>query len=86
LEARGWSIVNNSPAAVLCIKPPPGSGSVRSIVARVLATGHAWVASAVFEGNEIIRACISNGESSEHDVEELVAALSAAAEASSLAS
>jgi glutamate/tyrosine decarboxylase-like PLP-dependent enzyme len=86
LEARGWSIVNNSPAAVLCIKPPPGSGSVRSIVARLLATGHAWVASAVFESNEIIRACISNGESSEHDVEELVAALSAAAEASSLAS
>ena len=81
LEARGWSIANDSPVAVLCIKPPPGGGSVRSIVARVLATGRAWVASAMFEGDEIIRACISNGESSEHDVEELVAALSAAAEA-----
>jgi glutamate/tyrosine decarboxylase-like PLP-dependent enzyme len=83
LEARGWLIVNNSPVAVVCIKPPPRCGSVRSIVARLLATGRAWVASAVYEGDEIIRACITNGESSESDVDELVAALSAAAEASS---
>jgi glutamate/tyrosine decarboxylase-like PLP-dependent enzyme len=82
LEARGWSIVNNSPVAVLCIKPPRACDSVPSIVARLLATGRAWVAPAVFEGDQIIRACISNGESSEHDVDELVAALSAAAETS----
>jgi glutamate/tyrosine decarboxylase-like PLP-dependent enzyme len=75
LEMRGWSVVNNSPVAVLCIKPPYRYGNVRSIVARLLATGRAWVAPAVFEGDEIIRACVSNGESTEQDVDELVAAL-----------
>jgi glutamate/tyrosine decarboxylase-like PLP-dependent enzyme len=81
LEARGWSIVNSSPVAVLCIKPPPGYGSPRSIVAKLLTTGRAWVASTRFEGEEIIRACVTNGESSEHDVDELVAALCDVAEA-----
>jgi hypothetical protein len=42
--------------------------------------GRAWVATAIFEGEEIIRACITNGESGEHDVDELAAALRLAAE------
>ena len=80
LETRGWSIVNNSPLAVLCIKPPSAVGNVRAVVSRLLATGRVWVAAAMFEGDEIIRACVTNGESSEHDVDELAAALRLAAE------
>jgi glutamate/tyrosine decarboxylase-like PLP-dependent enzyme len=80
LESRGWLIVNDSPVAVLCIKPPPTSRSVHSIVTRLLATGRGWVAPAVFEGQDIIRACVTNGESSERDVDELVAALAEAGE------
>jgi glutamate/tyrosine decarboxylase-like PLP-dependent enzyme len=83
LESRGWSIINDSPLAVLCFTPPPGSDAVRSIAARVLASGRAWVAVADFEGCEAIRACISNGETTEHDVNELVAALEAARRAES---
>jgi len=75
LETRGWSVVNNSPLAVLCIKPPSGFNNVRSIVGRLLATGRAWVAAAMFESDEIIRACVTNGESSEYDIDELVTAL-----------
>ena len=75
LETRGWSIVNDSPLAVLCIKPPSGFNNVRSIVGRLLATGRVWVAAAMFESDEIIRACVTNGESSEYDVDELVSAL-----------
>lgn len=78
LERCGWSIINDSPLAVLCIKPPSGFDKVRSIVSRLLAAGRAWVAAAMFEGEEIIRACVTNGESSEHDVDELVNALEAA--------
>jgi glutamate/tyrosine decarboxylase-like PLP-dependent enzyme len=77
LAARGWSIVNNSPLAVLCIKPPPGSDDVRSVVARVLASGRGWVATAAFEGNEVIRACVTTGETGENDVDELVRILEA---------
>ena len=78
LMARGWKIANSSPLAVLCIKPPPGFGDVRSIVSRVLASGRAWVAVAKYEGSEIIRACVTHGETTPADVIELVHTLQAA--------
>jgi aromatic-L-amino-acid decarboxylase len=75
LIARGWSVVNSSDLAVLCIKPPRGYGDVSSIVARVLASGRAWIAVAKFEGTDIIRACITHGETTEQDIYALVKAL-----------
>jgi glutamate/tyrosine decarboxylase-like PLP-dependent enzyme len=72
LVARGWSIANSSPLAVLCIKPPPGFEDIRSIVRRVLASGRAWVAVASFEGSDVIRACVTHGETTADDVIELV--------------
>ncbi|MFZ0676445.1 pyridoxal phosphate-dependent decarboxylase family protein [Candidatus Binatus sp.] len=80
LLAHRWSIANSSPLGVLCIQPPPGSGNVRSIVARVLASGRAWVAVASFEGSEIIRACVTHGETTEDDIIEAVDTLVDAAE------
>jgi hypothetical protein len=68
-----WNRTVRNP--VLCIKPPPGLGDVRSIVARVLASGRAWVAVASFEGSEVIRACATHGETTPDDVLELVRAL-----------
>ena len=81
LLRREWSVVNSSPLAVLCIKPPPGVGDVRSIVARVLASGRAWIAAASFEGSDVIRACITNGETMSDDVLELVRLLLARSDA-----
>ena len=78
LAARGWRMVNNSPMAVLCIEPPPGSADVQAIVGRVLASGRAWVSAAAFEGRKVIRACITHGETGAADVDVLVAALEAA--------
>jgi aromatic-L-amino-acid/L-tryptophan decarboxylase len=79
LSARGWSVVNDSPLAVLCIKPQPGSEPVTSIARRVLGSGRGWITAAQFEGCEIIRACISNGETAPDDIAELVTALETAA-------
>jgi len=75
LVALGWSIANSSELGVLCLQPPPGCGDVRSIVARVLASGRAWVAVASFEGSDIIRACVTHGETTEDDVHELARTL-----------
>jgi glutamate/tyrosine decarboxylase-like PLP-dependent enzyme len=75
LIARGWSIANSSPLAVLCVRPPAGLGDIRSIVARLLASGRAWVAVASFEGSDVIRACVTHGETTEQDVIELAYAL-----------
>lgn len=75
LTTRGWSVINDSPLAVLCLKPPRGSSEVRSIVARILDSGRAWVAAATFEGNEIIRICVTHGETATADIAALANAL-----------
>lgn len=78
LLARGWRIANDSPAAVLCVEPPPALGEVKPIVSRLLASGRAWVAAAKFEGRDVIRICVTHGETAPDDVIELVNALHAA--------
>jgi aromatic-L-amino-acid decarboxylase len=78
LAARGWSIVNDSRLAVLCLLPPAGSAPVRELVRKLLASGRAWAAVAKLEGQEVVRLCATHGEISMADIEELVAALEAA--------
>jgi glutamate/tyrosine decarboxylase-like PLP-dependent enzyme len=75
LLSEGWAIANNSPLAVLCIKPGLGHDDARAIVGRVLASGRAWVSAARFEGDEVIRACVTHGETTPDDIVELVEAL-----------
>jgi glutamate/tyrosine decarboxylase-like PLP-dependent enzyme len=78
LRSLGWTIVNDSSLAVLSIQPPPGSPDVGSIVSKVLRSGRAWISSATFEGQAVIRACLTHGETTQRDVDELVDALRAA--------
>jgi len=78
LAERGWRVANASPAGVLCVQPPAGSANVRTLVARVVASGQAWVAPALFEGADTVRICVTHGESGPADIEALVAALQSA--------
>jgi aromatic-L-amino-acid decarboxylase len=84
LVERGWTIANESLLAVLCIEPPPGCGEVRSIVSRALTSGRTWVSAATFEGRDIIRACVTHGETTANDITELVDALQTARRAHSI--
>ena len=79
-RARGWSVVNQSAVAVLCLTPPAGAvPDVRTIVARVVASGRAWVSLARFEGQNVVRACITHGQATPADIAEAVEALHDAA-------
>jgi glutamate/tyrosine decarboxylase-like PLP-dependent enzyme len=78
LVARGWTIANQSALAVLCIEPPPGARDARAIVSRVLASGRAWISIATFEGRQVIRACVTHGETTQDDIVQLVDALQTA--------
>jgi glutamate/tyrosine decarboxylase-like PLP-dependent enzyme len=78
LQSRGWSVANDTALAVLCAEPPAGSAPVRDIVSRVVGSGRAWVSVAAYEGREVVRACVTHGETSEDDVAMLIAALEAA--------
>jgi glutamate/tyrosine decarboxylase-like PLP-dependent enzyme len=75
LERRGWSIVNDSPFALLNVVPPSVLGDPQTVVARVLASGRAWVSLARFEERDVIRICVTHGETSAADLTILVEAL-----------
>ena len=72
LERRGWSIVNDSPFALLTVVPPASLGEPRAVVARVVASGRAWVALARFEERDVIRICVTHGEAGDADLAILV--------------
>jgi len=78
LRQHGWQVANDSPLAVLCVEPPPGSADPATIVRRVLASGTAWISVATFEGRPTIRACVTHGRTTADDVARLVTALAAA--------
>ena len=65
----GWTVANQPELAVVCLEPPAGSAAVREIVGRVVASGGAWISVAQFEGREVIRACVTHGETSVDDIE-----------------
>jgi glutamate/tyrosine decarboxylase-like PLP-dependent enzyme len=75
LETRGWSVVNDSPLALLNVVPPAALGDPRSVVARVLKSGRAWVSLARFEEQDVVRICVTHGETSAADLAILVQAL-----------
>lgn len=75
IKARGWSVLNRSSLAVLCLEPPSGSADITTIVNRVVSSGRAWVSAADFEGRKVVRACVTHGETGESDVAVLVEAL-----------
>jgi glutamate/tyrosine decarboxylase-like PLP-dependent enzyme len=82
LEALGWTVANSSELAVLDVVPP-GRADVRALVRNVVSSGRAWVAPTTFEGRDVVRICATNGETSDSDVEQLIAALGSALSAAS---
>lgn len=75
LLALGWTIANDSVLAVLDAVPPAGFADVRTLVRRVVASGRAWVAPTTFEGRDVVRICVTNGETTLADVDALIAVL-----------
>ena len=71
----GWTVANDSPLAVLDAVPPRELGEVRALVRRVVESGRAWVAFTTFEGQEVVRICATNGQTTQADVDALVALL-----------
>ncbi|HMK86856.1 MAG TPA: pyridoxal-dependent decarboxylase [Steroidobacteraceae bacterium] len=78
LQAKGWSVVNDSQLAVLNAVPPSHLGEARAVVARVLESGRVWVSLAQFEERDVVRICVTHGETSEEDLSILLDTLSRA--------
>jgi glutamate/tyrosine decarboxylase-like PLP-dependent enzyme len=75
LERRGWAIVNDSPLALLTVVPPATLGNPQAVVERVLKSGRAWVSLAHFEERDVVRICVTHGETADEDLSILVETL-----------
>ncbi len=67
MKRANWITLNDSPVGVLCLVPPIGR-PLKPVVARVLASGRAWVSATTFEGREVIRACVTSGLTGPEDI------------------
>ncbi|MDE8345961.1 MAG: pyridoxal-dependent decarboxylase [Acidocella sp.] len=78
LIQSGWTAQNGADSlAVICLTPPPGAPSVRDIAHTIVTSGAAWVSTARFEGQDVLRACVTNGETTEADIHAVADALAA---------
>lgn len=75
LQEEGWSLINHSPLAVLCLRPPPQAPAPAAIARAVLRSGAAWISAGHFETIPVLRICITSGRTSAADLRMLVAAL-----------
>nr|WP_321983114.1 pyridoxal-dependent decarboxylase [uncultured Lichenicoccus sp.] len=68
MRRLGWNVANDTSLAVLCLDPPEGFPDATSIASQVVASGRAWVASTRFRGRDVLRICVTNGQTMPHDI------------------
>lgn len=78
LSENGWSVVNDSPLAVLCFEDSDRALDLEKVVASVMADGRTWISSVKFEGRRVLRACITSHHTEEDNLIDLISALEAA--------
>ena len=73
----GWTIVSDSPLAIVCFTRD--DVDIHAVCADVVRRGKAWISPLVREGRvPALRACVTNYETSERDVEALIESLESA--------
>lgn len=79
MTRHGWTIANKPSLAVACLIPPAGAPPVRDIVQHIVRSGRAWVSTAKLEGRNVVRACVTHGETSAADIAAIAGLLDEAA-------
>ncbi len=77
MQAVGWQAVNNTQMAIACLRPPAGAKTPQQIVDAVVSHGQEWISVAQFEGQSVIRVCITNGMTEDCHVDQLAERLQA---------
>jgi glutamate/tyrosine decarboxylase-like PLP-dependent enzyme len=82
LAAAGWTLVTDSPLAIVCFRHPEidsGRTTTTAIVERVVRGGRAWISEVTLSGPQVaIRACITSHRTQPADVDILVGELESA--------
>jgi glutamate/tyrosine decarboxylase-like PLP-dependent enzyme len=79
LAAAGWSIDNDSPLPLVCFSHPalgPAGERVSALVRAVVSRGEVWLSEVRYAtGRRVIRACITNVDTTDADIHALIAEL-----------
>lgn len=76
LAGNGWEICNETWLPVVCFRSRCSGDDSQAIAGAVVQSGHAWISTVLVRGQLSLRACITSPETSEADIESLVASLS----------
>jgi hypothetical protein len=71
-------VVNDSPLAVVCFEDVEGILYLDRVAASVVIDGRTWISSVKYEGRKVLRACITSHRTTNKNLADLIAALSAA--------
>jgi aromatic-L-amino-acid/L-tryptophan decarboxylase len=75
LRENGWSIKNDTPLPVVCFtdgKMESDMGFAKTIAQNIVNSGKSWISVYPVSGIPTLRACITNYNTTEEDIEELV--------------
>jgi len=75
LTLSGWKVMNNSPFPVVCFTDEKHAGNpefTKTLIKDILDSGKSWLSLYPVFGTPTFRACITNYNTSEEDIEELV--------------
>lgn len=78
LKRDGWSIVNDTPLPVVCFTNDAlreGAPEPATVVERIQQRGACWISSLPWRGEPVLRACITSYQTTELDLEVLLAEL-----------
>jgi len=71
LTSAGWTHANRSPMGVTCLVPPDGHEAIQRYADAVHDDGRFWISKAIFEGNSVLRACVTNGRTDDAVIDDL---------------
>jgi glutamate/tyrosine decarboxylase-like PLP-dependent enzyme len=78
LQARGWTVLNDTPLPVVCFWHPDFDHDpllVDDLISRLRGSEEAWVSTTLLRGTTAFRACITNGDTQRSHIELLVTLL-----------
>ena len=72
LSENAWRVVNDSPLAVVCFIDGQGQADAKTTADQIVRAGRAWLSAARFEGQSVLRACMTSHFTREEHIALLV--------------
>lgn len=68
----GWVVANRGALGVLCVVPAFPHRPIQGITDAIVESGEAWITTTNFEGRDVVRICVTNGQTDQGDIATLI--------------